>query len=276
MKLTVLCDNNTFIDQYFLGEPGISFFIEADETRILFDCGYSDAFLQNARKLRIDLLSLDYLVFSHGHADHTWGVDALIREYMDAFLLNIPHQKPVVVAHPKTFWSTTYDGAIEIGAIVSEDKLKRQFKLKFARQPLKLTERLTFLGEIPRKNDFESQQPLGRKEGEIEDDFIPDDTGLVYRADDGLVIITGCAHAGICNTIEHARKVCKEDRVVDIIGGLHLLDPMKKQINGTVHYLKGLNLKQLHACHCTDLSSKIKLASAAPLKEVGVGLTLEY
>jgi len=64
--------------------------------------------------------------------------------------------------------------------------------------------------------------------------------------------------------------------LVDIIGGLHLLDPTKNQINGTVRYLKGLNLKQLHACHCTDLSSNLKLASAAPLKEVGVGLTLEY
>ena len=63
--------------------------------------------------------------------------------------------------------------------------------------------------------------------------------------------------------------------LVDIIGGLHLLNPMKNQINGTVRYLKDLNLKQLHACHCTDLSSKQELASA-PLKEVGVGLTLEY
>jgi 7,8-dihydropterin-6-yl-methyl-4-(beta-D-ribofuranosyl)aminobenzene 5'-phosphate synthase len=276
MKLTVLIDNNTFIDRYFLGEPGISFFIEADETRILFDCGYSDAFLQNARKMRIDLLCLDYLVFSHGHADHTWGVDALIREFMDAFLLNLPHRKPTVVAHPKTFLSTIYDDAIEIGAVISEEKLKHQFELKLSRKPLKLTERLTFLGEIPRKNDFESHLPLGRKEGESEDDFIPDDTALVYQTDEGLVIITGCAHAGICNTIEHARRVCSENRIVDIIGGLHLLNPSKKQIDGTVRYLKDLNLKHLHACHCTDLASKMVLASAAPLKEVGVGLTLEF
>ncbi len=72
MRLTVLVDNNTFIDQYLLGEPAVSYYIEAENKKILFDVGYSDVFLQNAAKLGIDLTQLDMLVFSHGHLDHTW------------------------------------------------------------------------------------------------------------------------------------------------------------------------------------------------------------
>ena len=71
MKCRVLMDNNTIIDRYFTGEPGLSFLIEAEGKRILFDTGYSNAFLGNAKKLEENLLNLDYIVFSHGHLDHT-------------------------------------------------------------------------------------------------------------------------------------------------------------------------------------------------------------
>ena len=73
MRLTVLVDNNTLIDRYLLGEPGVCYLIEVDDVRVLFDVGYSDIFLRNAQLLGVDLLQLDYLVLSHGHLDHTWG-----------------------------------------------------------------------------------------------------------------------------------------------------------------------------------------------------------
>ncbi|MDD2390445.1 MAG: MBL fold metallo-hydrolase [Desulfobacterales bacterium] len=276
MKLTVLVDNNTYIDNYFLAEPGLSFFIEDQDTRLLFDCGYSHIFFENARKMGIDLLFLDYLVFSHCHMDHTWGVDTLIREYTNAILQNHLHKKPELVAHPKAFISTVIDGVGEIGSIISEEKLKQQFKLSLSSVPVHLTDRLVYLGEIPRKFSFESHHPLGRKEGETQDDFVIDDTALAYKSEDGLVIITGCSHAGICNILEYARRVCRDDRIVDIIGGLHLLNPPKEQMQGTLDYLKGLGLKKLHACHCTDFDSKVCLTAVAPVKEVGVGLCLEY
>jgi 7,8-dihydropterin-6-yl-methyl-4-(beta-D-ribofuranosyl)aminobenzene 5'-phosphate synthase len=270
MRLTVLVDNNTYIDKYFLAEPGLSFFIEDNGTKILFDCRYSDIFFENARKMGINLLFLDYLVFSHCHMDHTWGVGALIREYNGAVLQNRLYQKPTVIAHPKTFVSTFVDGVGEIGSMISEEKLKYQFELGLSRIPFNLTDRLIYLGEMA----FESKDPIGRKEGEEKDDFVMDDTAFAYRTDEGLVIITGCSHAGICNIVEHARSVCGEDRIVDIIGGLHLLNPSKEQMEGTLNYLKGLGLKKLHACHCTDFESKVSLSSVVPVKEVGVGLCL--
>ena len=79
MKLTVLIDNNTLIDRYFFAEPGLSLLIEDHDTRVLFDTGYSDLFIQNAVKMGKDLSHLDYLAISHSHLDHTWGLDPFIR-----------------------------------------------------------------------------------------------------------------------------------------------------------------------------------------------------
>ena len=79
MKLTVLVDNNTLIDRYFLAEPGLSFLIEDGDTVVLFDTGYSDIFLKNAWKIGLSLTNIDYLVLSHGHLDHTWGLEPLIK-----------------------------------------------------------------------------------------------------------------------------------------------------------------------------------------------------
>ena len=89
MKLTVLVDTNTLIDRYFYGEPGISYFIVDEGKRILFDVGYSDAFIRNAQKMNIDLRNTDFLVLSHGHLDHTWGLEPLIKLYTEAIVEKI-------------------------------------------------------------------------------------------------------------------------------------------------------------------------------------------
>lgn len=107
-------------------------------------------------------------------------------------------------------------------------------------------------------------------------DLILDDSALVYKSDQGLVIITGCSHAGICNIISHAQLVCGEERIVDIIGGFHLLNPSASQMAGTLDYLRQITPLALHACHCTDLNSKVALAGVAPLKDTCVGLFLHF
>jgi 7,8-dihydropterin-6-yl-methyl-4-(beta-D-ribofuranosyl)aminobenzene 5'-phosphate synthase len=278
MKLTVLVDNNTFIDRYFYGEPAVCYLIEDDGKKILFDVGYSDAFITNAWKMQINLLEVDMVALSHGHLDHTWGLAPLVRLHAQGILERQHVKKPKLIAHPWTLDSKKIDDMPEVGSIFGQEKLSRHFELCFTKQPVWLTEKLVFLGEIDRKSDFEAQAPLGKvfKDGVAEDDYLFDDTALAFKSSDGLIIITACSHSGICNIIEYAKTVCGESRVVDVIGGFHLLNPPEKQLRGTLQYLKALQPRHLHACHCTDLRSKFELSKVVDLREVGVGLMLEY
>ena len=278
MELTVLVDNNTSIDHYFWAEPGVSYFIKEGKTRILFDVGYTDVFIRNAEKMNIDLLVLDFVVLSHGHLDHTWGLFPLAQLYTEAVLEKTKHHKPTLVAHPCVFDTRTLNGVGEFGSIISKQKISRFFETKLSRKPVWLTKSLVFLGEIQRKNDFEAKSPIGKiLRSELEqDDYVVDDTALAYRGEQGLVIITGCSHAGICNIVEYAKEICGEKRVVDIIGRFHLLNPSESQLRGTVEYMKKLQARAIHACHCTDLRSKLALSSAGNLKDVAVGLRLKY
>ncbi|RZN33641.1 MAG: MBL fold metallo-hydrolase [Methanosarcinales archaeon] len=278
MELRVLVDNNTLIDRYFQGEPGVSYHLQDGSTRILFDAGYSDVLIRNAEKMGIHLLDIDVVVLSHGHLDHTWGLYHLIKLYTEARVEDVNCVNPALVAHPSAFLTRTVDGIPEVGSLISEDKLCCHFNMRLSREPLWLTDNLVFLGEIERTNDFEAMVPIGKilLDGTNEDDYVLDDSALVYTSPKGLTIVTGCSHAGICNIIEYAKKVCGDDRVVDIIGGFHLLEPSCEQLQGTLEYMKELQPGTVHAAHCTDLNSKIMLSQVVDLREVGVGLSLVY
>lgn len=276
MKLSILMDNNTLIDRYFTGEPAFSAYLETDSLKILFDTGYSGAFLDNAGKMGISMAKTDMVIISHGHLDHTWGLDPLIRYYSAlAFEGRFPG-KPELIAHPSAFKGINLDGYYDIGSLISSEKLGKFFNLNLSSKPLWIDENLVFLGEIPRNNDFEGNMTIGFKEGEIPGDGIRDDSALVWKGENGLVIVTGCSHSGICNIVEYAKEVCGEERILDIIGGFHLLDPPVEQMEKTRAYLASQDIAVMHPCHCTDLMSKIELSKAVRIEETGVGLKLEY
>lgn len=279
MRLTVLLDNNTLIDRYFLGEPGVSYLIEDRGKKILFDVGYSDAFITNARKMKIDLLQNDFIILSHGHLDHTWGLDPLIKLYTEAVIESIDHTKPELITHPNTFYSKSIENLPEIGSDLSEKKLARHFKLSLSKKPLWITDNLVFLGEIKRTNKFENVDPVGtvHHNGHTEDDYLIEDSAIAYTTkNDEVVVITGCSHAGICNIIEQAKRVTGQDKILDVIGGFHLQNPSKEQLEGTLDYFNKMHASVVHPCHCVDLASKIELAKVSNVEEVGVGLVLNY
>jgi len=280
VKLSVLVDNNTLIDRYFLAEPGLSFLIKDSGKKILFDVGYSDVFLKNAATLGISLQDIDYVVLSHGHLDHSWGLVPLVKQFTEWAIEKRSFKRPTLVAHPDAFNVKVKDSIDEFGSMLPQEKLARHFHLKLTKTPLHLTDNVVFLGEIPRLNDFEGGTPIGKiaadSSGPEQDDYIEEDSALAYKSKDGLVIITGCSHSGICNITEHAKNVCNEQRIVDIIGGFHLQKPKKNVLASTLEYMKQTRPAALHACHCTDLDSKIALAGVANLKEVGAGLVLSY
>lgn len=105
--------------------------------------------------------------------------------------------------------------------------------------------------------------------------MLNDDTALAYMGEHGLTVISGCAHSGICSTIERAKAVTGVNNVHTVLGGFHLLEAGKARLGQTTDYLAGLDLDSLYACHCTDLAAKIVLAGKCPVREVGSGLVLE-
>ena len=279
LTLTVLVDNTTLTDHDFCSEAGLSFFIETAGKKCLFDTGLSGLFLTNAEKMGIGLRDLDFLILSHGHIDHTGGLEALARHLAGAALDGSQARVPRLIAHPRCFWPKEKDGR-KNGSELNEAEICRQFPASLSAKPVWITDDLVFLGEIPRRFAFEQAdsgtRKIQRPDGTIEPDSLSDDTALAFRSAEGLVIITGCSHAGICNITEYAREVCGERRVADIIGGLHLISPTPKQLAKTGKYLNRIHLNALHACHCTSPPVKLELVNYCPIEEVGVGMKMEW
>jgi 7,8-dihydropterin-6-yl-methyl-4-(beta-D-ribofuranosyl)aminobenzene 5'-phosphate synthase len=268
MKLKVLVDNNTYIDEYYCGEPAVSYYIEDEDTSLLLDVGYSDLFLKNGAAFGIDLESINAIVISHGHDDHTRG----LKYYFEK-----EHENKIsIIAHPDAFKEKVING-LKICSPILEEKLRGKCKLILSKEPMKVSKNITFLGEIPEIYDFEKRKPIGSQitEDSVEDDYVLDDTALVYKSLNGLYIITGCSHSGICNIVEYAKKVCKDDRILGIIGGFHLFEVNEQAIK-TVKYLKENKIKELYPCHCTSFIVKAEIHKVVPIKEVGVGLEINW
>ncbi|MBF4693631.1 MBL fold metallo-hydrolase [Fusibacter ferrireducens] len=268
MKLKVLVDNNTYIDAYYCGEPAVSYYIEDEGTKLLLDVGYSDLFMKNAEALGLNLGDINAIVISHGHNDHTRG--------LSPFFEHEAMRKVTVFAHPEAF-NEKYFEALAIGSPMSEQELNMKCQLVLSKTPVKVSPNITFLGEIPQLNDFENRKAIGKQiiQGKAMDDYVLDDTALVYKSEAGIYIITGCSHSGICNIIEYAKQVTGDNRVLGVLGGFHLFEA-DEQVKKTIHYLVQNDVKLLYPCHCTSFIVKAEIHKAIPVQEVGVGLELNW
>lgn len=271
LKVTVLVDNNTLIDRYLIGEPAFSLWIETGGKKILFDTGYSDVFITNAQLLGLDVTEADVVVLSHGHNDHTWGLNHLI-QYYDR---RQKKRRPVLIAHPEALERKS-EGDLEIGMILDREVLNDHFLPALSTEPVRITERLMWLGEIPRT--IENDKALGKRleNGVKVDDFCHDDSAIVYEAKAGLVILTGCSHSGICNIIEYARRLTGTDTVLDVVGGFHMQNLDTEDMKCIINKLTEIPPLLMHPCHCTDLKAKIALGMHLNVEEVGAGLELNY
>ncbi|WP_304919397.1 MBL fold metallo-hydrolase [Methanocalculus sp.] len=278
MDLTVLIENTTLIDRYFRGEPGLSFFIEDGDTSILFDCGYSDLLIENAASMEIDLLDVDRIVLSHGHVDHTGGLPSLAAHHLRSAIEGRPRKRPVFITHPATFGRKRGKEMIDVGCPVSSDYLLEFGEIMMSVSPVRVTDRITFLGEIPRtdsKRTAQSSAFVQTGKGWVPDPVI-EDSCLVYRSDDGLVLICGCTHAGIEHTAEYAKKVCGVDKISAIIGGLHLYSATKDRIAEVAEWCAQSEIEEIYPCHCTGLQATIALSRHHVITPIGVGTHLEW
>lgn len=257
MIIKILVDN-TALDG-FEAVHGFSVIIE-EEQKILFDVGPDDTFLRNAALLGIDFDEIDTLVLSHGHWDHGGGLTAL--------------QDKKLLLHPDSF-TLRYRkrNNTPVGLSCSREELKTRYQLQESKEAIYLTDNMVFLGEIPRLIDFESKEsPFLLSDGKP--DFVPDDSAIAIKTDKGLLVISGCAHAGICNTISYAKKVCKEERVYAVLGGFHLkeLDVITQK---TIDYLKENKVEIVGPTHCTSFKVRDEFAKYLKVIELNAGTILE-
>ena len=251
---------------------------------ILFDTGLGkEALLRNASILKVDLKEVEALIVSHGHPDHT----AATPETLSA----IGRDELPVILHPGALLKTVLmfpNGERSYAPyFLDEEELRnRGAKLEKSKKPTFLASETTLVtGEIPRHTDFEKGMPPNMHfriiDGSpVHDPLIADDQGLVINLKDrGLVVISGCAHAGIINTVRYAQEVTGVDRVYAVVGGFHLSgDFFAPIIDKTVTEMKSISPKIVLPSHCTGIRALIKLADALPdaFIENSVGTTFQF
>lgn len=259
MRISVLTENHAGINT--LAEHGLSYLIEFDDKKILFDMGQSDMFLKNAIKLKINLEDINMIVLSHGHFDHGNGL-----EYLSGGNL---------LCHPDCFARRYRKSDYSyIGLAHARDKLKEKFNLTTSKKPYKISERIYFQGEIPRLTCFESQSTSFIFEDGTPD-FVTDDSSLILLLSEGLFIVTGCGHSGIVNTIENAKKITGKENVYGIMGGFHLKE-LDLQLNETIKYLRKSEVKHILPCHCTELPALSAFHFNFGIRQIKTGDILNF
>lgn len=245
---------------------GLSMLIEYDKYKFLFDAGQDDLYLKNAISLGLELNDINCVALSHGHYDHSIGL-----KYLNSKIKLICH--PDCVIWRKSKRTNKYNGLP-----FSKEEFETRFNVVYTKEPYNITNNIVYLGEIERKNNFECKNfPSIYKNGE--DDIALDDTGLAIKTKNGLIVISGCGHSGICNTIEYAKKVTKTNNVLAVIGGFHLKQ-INEQVKETINYFNKEKIKNIYLGHCTSdvVCDYIKeqLLGCAKVEVFGAGLTIAF
>jgi 7,8-dihydropterin-6-yl-methyl-4-(beta-D-ribofuranosyl)aminobenzene 5'-phosphate synthase len=254
-----------------LAEHGFSVLVEASEDSeshtILMDFGISKIGVpHNLNVLEIDLDRIEAFIISHGHHDHVGAI-------VEALSPLSRKPRPVVV-HPDAFISTRFRTSPD-GKKVPIPGLKKGLieetgnEVVEGRSPVLLaSDYVLTLGEIPRITDFEKGIPTAFYEqgGEILKDLIRDDTGIVLDIKGkGLVVISGCAHAGIINTVRHAQEITGVEEIFCVMGGFHLAGPNGEQVTErTIEEMKKINPEVIVPCHCTGLKAAQEFEKVFP------------
>jgi 7,8-dihydropterin-6-yl-methyl-4-(beta-D-ribofuranosyl)aminobenzene 5'-phosphate synthase len=250
LKVTIL---STMLADEGIGEWGFAALVEADGRKILFDTGArSRTVLENAKELKIDLSGVQDVILSHFHDDHTTGLMTLRRELSkgDPAALSRVHvgkgiflerrgrdQNPMI-AMKKDYEATG-------GRFIEHDK------------PEEILSGVWLTGPVPRVYP-EKNYPAGIEvvtDGKWVEDNLPEDQSLVFNTAQGLVLLAGCGHAGVINTLEYARKVVRPAPVNAAIGGFHLYNAKDEQLDWTADKLKEFQIAQILGAHCTGIES---------------------
>lgn len=246
LSLTILSDNNAASG--CIAEHGFSLLMETLESTILFDTGRENALLSNAASLGVDLSRTKQLVLSHGHYDHTGCIAELLELAPDAsvFLHRAAFQqrysirdgipKPVHMPGP---------------ALTALNSLPEQ-QLNLIEQPSVLSYSAAVTGPVPRRTSYEDTGgPFYLDPEGTRPDPVDDDLSIWLETRDGLVLVTGCCHAGIVNTLRYVTELTGSGRIAALIGGFHLSAASPERLRLTVDELNTFDIGRVIPCHCT-------------------------
>ena len=280
LKITVL---STMLADAGVGEWGFSALVEADGRRLLVDTGARpETVALNAKELKVDLSDVEVVVLTHNHGDHTGGLVTLRR----AAAARRP--RALATAHVgRGIFFERIDARPSAGSMPA---VKADYEAAGGRfvehdRPAELWPGVWLTGPVPRVHPERNwTQPSGRIRTErgIVEDNVPEDQSLALDTERGLVVVVGCGHAGIVNTLEYARKTVRPAAAYAVVGGLHLLDADDRTLTWTAEKLRGFGVEHLLAAHCTGIEAAFRLRelvhltrATAVVAAVGSSFSLE-
>ena len=275
LQLDIVCENTVGRPIAACGEHGFACLLQTSAGRWLFDTGSGETLLANLVALHLDPRNLDGIILSHGHYDHCGGLLTLLRK-------TGPRR---VYAHPEIFSTRFWNGQHEqrdISLPFTRNELEAAgAEFVFIKDFAELAPGIHFSGEIAREAALETGDPHLVRRTDSGDswttDPFADDAALAIETDKGLVILLGCAHAGLINTVEWFRRNLGEPRIHAIVGGTHLGPASDEQFSATVDYLARLEFDRLGVSHCTGQIRSAQLYAKFPNKVffANVGTTVK-
>ena len=257
LTLTTLSENSAN-RKGLLAEHGLSILVEYGDYSILFDTGQGVSAVHNAEKMGINLRNIKEIALSHGHFDHTGGLKHILENGPQ----NVYTHPDSLAAKYRKLENNVYK-PMGLPFTVSELKaLGANFILN--RQPVELCPGMILTGEIPRKVSFEptAEGHVILEGGTYRRDFLLDDQAIVINTSSGIVVLLGCSHAGIINTLNYARDLTGSDKIHAVIGGTHLIEANSERLELTIKALKDMHIKKIAVSHCTGFKAQMALKQA--------------